>query len=128
LIYVSAKLRKKNSKEVVKPVLNDSLVIDALKSLHDRYVMVPIHKAANNIAFVCKRYYAKILLNEFGILGMPNPTYINLTNVYSQNIINADITNIKRSFILIRMTITRYFLLGTGYQRCINHQLGLDLS
>ena len=60
--------------------------------------MIPIDKAANNIAFVCKRFYAKVLLNEFGILGIPNPTYINLSNSDSQDIINEDVIKIKRIF------------------------------
>ena len=37
--------------------------------------MVPIDKAANNVAFVCKRYYAKVLLKEMGLINGTSDTY-----------------------------------------------------
>ena len=39
------------------PVLKDPEVINYLQKLHDKFVIVPIDKAQNNIAFVCKTYY-----------------------------------------------------------------------
>ena len=38
-----------------------------LAKLHDKYVVVPADKAANNIVFVCKRYYYECLINELGV-------------------------------------------------------------
>ena len=57
------------------PVLKDPEFIEYLKSLHDRYVLVPIDKAANNVAIICKRYYVQVILKEIGILDLGNPTY-----------------------------------------------------
>ena len=53
----------------VKKVLRDPEVIFCLNILQERYVVCPIDKAANNIAFVCKKYYDQVLLKEFGLLN-----------------------------------------------------------
>ena len=37
--------------------------------------MCPIDKAANNIAFICKKYYVQILLKELGLLSATSKTY-----------------------------------------------------
>ena len=46
-----------------------------LEELQHHYIMVPIDKASNNIAFICKRYYAITILKELGFYNTPNPTY-----------------------------------------------------
>ena len=61
-------------------ILNNSLTIkqcyssfdkknirSCLKDLHSKYVITPIDKAASNVAFICKRFYAQTLVNELGI-------------------------------------------------------------
>ena len=40
-----------------------------------KFVVVPIDKAANNVALICKRYYIQKLLNEVGVPGNASPTY-----------------------------------------------------
>lgn len=35
-----------------------------LASLHEKYVLVPVDKAANNVAVVCKKFYLQVLSNE----------------------------------------------------------------
>ena len=37
-------------------MLNDTEVISYLNVLEEQYVMCPLYKAANNIAFICKKY------------------------------------------------------------------------
>ena len=37
--------------------------------------MCPIDKAANNIAFICKKYYVQVLLKELGLLSPTSNTY-----------------------------------------------------
>ena len=37
--------------------------------------MCPIDKAVNNIAFICKKYYAQVLLKELGLLNTTSNTY-----------------------------------------------------
>ena len=53
----------------VKQVLRDPEVISYLNILQEQYDMCPIDRAANNIAFICKKYYVQVLLKEFGLLN-----------------------------------------------------------
>ena len=48
----------------VHPVLRNQDSMQNLKQLQNDFVMVPIDKAANNIAFICKQLYASIILKE----------------------------------------------------------------
>ena len=45
-------------------MLRDPKVIFYLNMLQGQYVMCPIDKAANSIAFICKNYYVQVLLKE----------------------------------------------------------------
>ena len=72
------KIRELKSKIVPqqsKPILENEEVKRYLKEFHDRYVVVPIDKAANNIAVICKRFYVFRLLQEIGTLGTESRTY-----------------------------------------------------
>ena len=57
------------------PVLKQDAVIECLYELHEKYVLVPIGKAANNISKICKKYYATVVLKVFGILDAGSETY-----------------------------------------------------
>ena len=58
------------------PVLKREDVQNYLKYLHKHFVLVPIDKASNNIAIICKRFYVEVILKETGVLGnVGNPTY-----------------------------------------------------
>ena len=59
----------------VKQVLRDPEVVSYLNILQEQYVMCPIDKAANNIAFKCKKYYVQVLLKELGLLSATSNTY-----------------------------------------------------
>ena len=50
-------------------------MISYLKILPEQYIMCPIDKAANNIAFICKKYYIQVLLKELGLLNASSSTY-----------------------------------------------------
>jgi len=64
-----------------KLVLKDEVVRTYLTELHKKYVVVPIDKASNNIAIICKQFYVNRLLKEVGIPGDTVPTYqISLEN------------------------------------------------
>ena len=56
-------------------MLKDPKVISYLNILPEQYLMCPIDKAANNIAFICKKYYAQVLLKELGLLNTTSNTY-----------------------------------------------------
>ena len=64
-----------------KQMLRDNDVSSYLKELHNQFVIVPIDKASSNVAFVCKRFYAKILLTEMGLLSEPSDTYKRINNL-----------------------------------------------
>ena len=75
LLKVEAKiasLKRKMKYMSIKPVLDRPEVQEDLQTLHSKFVLVPIDKASNNVAFVCKRYYAEVILQEIGILGTGN--------------------------------------------------------
>ena len=71
-----ALLKQKMKYNKVKPTLDRPEVKEYLQNLQSKFVFVPIDKAANNVALVCKRFYVETILNEIGILGEGNPTYV----------------------------------------------------
>ena len=68
-------LKSKKLQTYKNPILNQGDVEAYLETLQDRYVIVPIDKASNNFAFVCKRYYVMRLLSEVGIPNGSCETY-----------------------------------------------------
>ena len=57
----------------------------ALEELKSKFVIVPIDKASGNVAFVCKRFYALVLIKELGLdKELGSATYENI----EQNNIN----------------------------------------
>ena len=60
---------------VTKPILQDEDVKTSLAELHSKFVVVPIDKAANNVALICKRFYIQKLLDEVGVPGNASSTY-----------------------------------------------------
>ena len=81
----------------IKQVLKDPDVKIALEELHHNFVIVPIDKAANNVAFVCKRYYAMVLLTEMGLIGGNSLTY-EVINDTTANIVKRQTDILKESF------------------------------
>lgn len=69
-------LKRKIKYRKASSVLERPDVIDDLKEIHSKFVVVPIDKAANNVALICKRYYVEVILKEVGILGNGNDTYV----------------------------------------------------
>ena len=59
----------------VKQVLRNPEVVSYLNILQVQYVMCPIDKAANSIAFICKKYYLQVLIKELGLLSAASNTY-----------------------------------------------------
>ena len=44
--------------------------------------MCPNDKAANNIAFICKKYYVQVLLKELGLLNTASNTYQQVNDTF----------------------------------------------
>ena len=73
----------------------------ALKELHDHYVLAPIDKASNNIAFICKRFYAMVLIKKLGLdSNSGNETYIHLKEANKEKIIEDHVSTLHREFYL----------------------------
>ena len=77
---------------VSKPVLKNDSSVSCLEDLQQQFVIVPIDKASNNIAFVCKAYYIKRILDEVGVSDLPSNTY---------KICNRDIQNVVQDNVQI---------------------------
>ena len=78
LNIVEHKIQVLKTKKVpctTKPILQDHGVQAALVEIHNNFVIVPIDKATNNVAIICKRFYIQKLLNELGIPGDSSSTY-----------------------------------------------------
>ena len=69
-------------------ILSDDVVKNDLDKLQERYILIPIDKADNNVAFVCKRYYIEVIVKELGMRGNPSSTYEHLHNVIPNEIIH----------------------------------------
>ena len=75
--------------------------------------MCPIDKAANNIAFICKKYYVQVLLKELGLLSATSNTYQQLNDTLQD--------------IFQQQNNTLVFHVFIGSQKCIKHHLVQDL-
>ena len=62
---------RKNNFEILK----DEKSLKDLEEIHSKFIVVPIDKASNNIAIVCKPFYFRTLLDEIGINQNGNDTY-----------------------------------------------------
>ena len=60
--------------------------------------MVPIDKAANNIAFVCKRFYATVLMEELGLSAESSSTYTRIHNQTPDDIVSLHQAQLKDKF------------------------------
>ena len=74
-------------KRFVKSAFKVNDVKECLTDLQSKYIMVPIDKAANNVAFICKRYYALVLLQELGLSGVSTSTYTQINHQSPDDII-----------------------------------------
>ena len=43
------------------PMLKQDVVIEHLNELHEKYVFVPMDKAASKITVICKKYYVTVI-------------------------------------------------------------------
>ena len=70
-----------------------------LKKLHDRDVICPIDKAANNVAVICKKFYALVLMKELGLISNNNNnTYNTVTGNTEDEIVTSNVSDLKAKF------------------------------
>ena len=56
-------------------IFEDTSVINYFKELHSKFIIVPVDKASNNFAIICKKFYLEVL-------GVNSGRNINGNNVY----------------------------------------------
>ena len=60
--------------------------------------MVPIDKTSNNVALICKRYYALVILQELGLSRSSTSTYTKIDNESPDDVINRHKVELKDQF------------------------------
>ena len=60
-------LKNKITCRSVKSIFSEHEVKNTLFSLKEDFVIVPIDKAANNVAFICKHFYASTIIKELNL-------------------------------------------------------------
>jgi len=73
-------------------------VKSCLNDLHSKFVMCPTDKAANNVSFVCKRLYAKILFDELNDNQNGDNTYTRI-NIPEEQIVKQQV-DFQNNFML----------------------------
>ena len=98
---ISSVSKNFNIRKVV-PTLEQISPKKALNYLQKKYVITSIDKATGNVAFICKRFYAKILIDELGynVPDMPteDKTYIQITDTSTEEIIDKHKREMKNQF------------------------------
>ena len=119
----------KSNFESLKPLLEQKSIKDSLKALHERFVICPIDKAASNVAFVCKRFYASIFLKEldlYSINSIDDPTYISISETLFDEIITNQKNNLVNLVLLLQMKV-RVCQVCIGHLKNIRFHLKLGL-
>ena len=71
IIKIKDKIKQPPNKILLSPKVKRYL-----KQLHTKYVLAPADKAANNIIFICKKFYYSVLSDELKVNhSNPNNTY-----------------------------------------------------
>ena len=91
-------LNTSNRKSTYHSILKSSSSSSCLRQLQSKYVMVPIDKAANNIAFICKRFYATVLMKELGLSHESSSTYTRILDHTPDDIISLHQRQLKEEF------------------------------
>ena len=82
-------------------MFNESSVKDSLNQLQDKFVIVPIDKATGNVAFICKRFHAKVILRELGLNANVNSATYSAVNDSCHDIIKRHTNFLLQKFGLI---------------------------
>ena len=100
-------------------MLKDPKVLSYLNILQEQYVVRPIDKAANNIAFICKKCYVQVLQKELGLLNTSN-TYQQVNDTL-HNVLQQENNNLDSDFGFKNNDEELIaFQVSIGSEKCIN--------
>ena len=68
-----------------------------LSVLHNRFIIAPIDKATGNVSFICKRFYAEVIVNELRLRGVKSKTYQSIRKK-RETIIKTNMKDLKNNF------------------------------
>ena len=91
-------MKEKKPYDSDKQVLKSTDCMRALEDIHNRFVVVPIDKASSNIALVCKRFYAQVLVSELGLDNAKICSTYAKINCSAQEIIDKDCETLNKTF------------------------------
>ena len=111
-------LKQKQLNKRKKQVLRNRVHLDSLNSLHEKYVLVPDDKAANNVIVVCKIYYLDVVIKEFN----STKTYVNNDSV---NVVSRHLDYMVKKGIDVSPDRKCYHLF-TGCLKYMKHHMALD--
>ena len=104
---------------------SSSDVKNALDNIHKDFVVFPIDRATDNIALVCKRFYASVITRELGLNNdSSTDTYKNAGGLSANDITDGNIRDLKIKFGIDNIPIEN--IICIGYLRCIKTLLKLD--
>ena len=90
-------LKSSVSVNKVAKVLSDTNCKNALSELHENFVVAPIDKATGNVAIICKRFYAKVLVDELGLKENRSSTYKKI-NSSAETVIERNVKDLRKKF------------------------------
>ena len=63
------------------PTVNPHNFRNKIKEVQNKFIIMPVDKASSNFGFICKKYYAQILVNEISSSDTFEVTNINCNNI-----------------------------------------------
>ena len=89
IVHKKIKNLRKKSVPYRPAILQDPNVKACLTQLQNKFVLVPADKASNNVIFICRWYYLRVVCNELGLCGLRagSSTY-EIVNDTSENTIS----------------------------------------
>ena len=82
-----------------------------IDNIHKDFIVVPIDKAAGNIALVCKRFYASVITRELGLNNnLSTDTYKNAGGLSANDLIDGNMRDLKIKFGIDNISIENHRL------------------
>ena len=68
--HLLTKVAIEKSKKTLR--LKDETITEELKTIHGKFVVITFDKGSSQVAFVCQRHYAQVMINEIGLNHINN--------------------------------------------------------